>query len=343
MHHDPRVRQRVALALGARAEQELAHRRREPHADGGDVVGDVVHRVVDGHPRVDRAAGRVDVEEDVGLGILRRQQQQLRADRVGVLVADLGAEEHDPLAEQPAVDVVVEQAESGRAVHRGAAGNLSHVATLAVRSPGATASRALFADSGFRYALAQRSGSRPRSARRPPSARRPCAPCPARARRRARRCRRGTRARRPGSARSTALGTGRRCTTRVPPSTSSSSQIHWAPLDLVSHTSRRPGVDLGDDRPGRPDDGLAAVDPEVPLADAEPAPLQRHHLHQLRAPLGSCERSVRSSQTRSGDASRVASARSSRSAVASVTCLMVAEQPEVRRAIAAARTAPRDG
>ena len=36
------------------------------------------------------------------------EQQQLGADRVGVLVADLGAEEDDPLAQQALVDVVVE-------------------------------------------------------------------------------------------------------------------------------------------------------------------------------------------------------------------------------------------
>ena len=70
VHHDPRVRQGVALALGAGAQQELAHRGRQAHADGGDVVGDVVHRVVDRHAGVDRAAGGVDVEEDVGLGVL---------------------------------------------------------------------------------------------------------------------------------------------------------------------------------------------------------------------------------------------------------------------------------
>ena len=115
MHHDPRVRQRVALALGAGAEQELAHRRGQAHADGRDVVGDVVHGVVDRHAGVDRATRAVDVQEDVGLGVLGGQQQQLGADRVGVLVAHLGAEEDDPLAQQPLVDVVVE------AVHAGAA------------------------------------------------------------------------------------------------------------------------------------------------------------------------------------------------------------------------------
>ena len=119
VHHDPRVRQRVALALGAGAEQELAHRRGQAHADRGDVVGDVVHGVVDRHAGVDRATGAVDVQEDVGLGVLGGQQQQLGADRVGVLVAHLGAEEDDPLAQQPLVDVVVEAVRRRGAVHLG--------------------------------------------------------------------------------------------------------------------------------------------------------------------------------------------------------------------------------
>ena len=50
VHHDPRVRQAVALALRPDAEQELAHARGETHGHGRDVVGDEAHRVVDRHP-----------------------------------------------------------------------------------------------------------------------------------------------------------------------------------------------------------------------------------------------------------------------------------------------------
>ena len=108
VHHDARVRQGVPLALGAGREQELAHRGGEAHAHGDDVVGDELHRVVDGHAGVDRAAGRVDVEEDVGLVVLGVEQEHLGADRVGVLVLDLRAEEDDAFLEQPLVDVAVE-------------------------------------------------------------------------------------------------------------------------------------------------------------------------------------------------------------------------------------------
>jgi hypothetical protein len=59
VHHDPGVGQRVALALGAGAQQELAHRGGEAHADGGHVGADEVHRVVDGHAGRDRATGEL--------------------------------------------------------------------------------------------------------------------------------------------------------------------------------------------------------------------------------------------------------------------------------------------
>ena len=102
------VRQRVALARGTGTEQELAHGGREAHPEGGDIVGDELHGVVDRHPGVHRATGTVDVEEDVALVVFCVEQQHLRTDRVRVRVLDLGAEEDDALLEQPLVDVVVE-------------------------------------------------------------------------------------------------------------------------------------------------------------------------------------------------------------------------------------------
>ena len=68
VHQDPRVRQRVALAGGPGAEQELAHRGGEAEADRRDVAADVLHRVVDREAVGHRAAGRVDVERDVPVG-----------------------------------------------------------------------------------------------------------------------------------------------------------------------------------------------------------------------------------------------------------------------------------
>jgi hypothetical protein len=100
------VGQGVALALGARAQQELAHRRAQAHAHGGHVGLDELHGVVDGHARGHRAARAVDVEPDVLVGLVARQVQQLGADDVGDVVVDLGAQEDDALTEEAVEDLV---------------------------------------------------------------------------------------------------------------------------------------------------------------------------------------------------------------------------------------------
>ena len=78
---DLRVGQRHALALRAAGEQQRAHRHRDADADRLHVGLDELHRVVDREARVDGAAGRVDVERDVLVGILGLQVQQLGHDR----------------------------------------------------------------------------------------------------------------------------------------------------------------------------------------------------------------------------------------------------------------------
>ena len=60
----------------------------------------MLHRVVDRHARVGGAAGRVDVQRDVALGIVRLEQEELGDDQVRDLVVDLAPEEDDPVAEQ---------------------------------------------------------------------------------------------------------------------------------------------------------------------------------------------------------------------------------------------------
>ena len=130
VHHHPRVRGGVALALGAGGEQELPHRGRQAHRHGGDVGLDVLHRVVDRHAGGDRAARAVDVQPDVLVRVLRRQQQHLRADGVGVVVADLGPEPDDPLAQEPLVDVVVEPEGLAAAARRDLGTRLLEVAHL---------------------------------------------------------------------------------------------------------------------------------------------------------------------------------------------------------------------
>ena len=53
--HDPCVREGKAFALASSAEQERAHARGQPIADGHHVRGDLLHRVVDGQPGCDGA------------------------------------------------------------------------------------------------------------------------------------------------------------------------------------------------------------------------------------------------------------------------------------------------
>ncbi len=104
VHHDAGVRQGVALAGGAGGEQELAHRGGETEAHRGDVAADELHRVVDRHAGGDRTTGAVDVEPDVLARVLALQVQQLRADLVGDVVVDVGAQHDHPVLEQAVED-----------------------------------------------------------------------------------------------------------------------------------------------------------------------------------------------------------------------------------------------
>jgi hypothetical protein len=54
---------------------------------------------------VQRAARRVHVHVDVLLGVFGLEVEQLRHHQVGHVVVDGLADEHDPLAQQPRVDV----------------------------------------------------------------------------------------------------------------------------------------------------------------------------------------------------------------------------------------------
>ena len=98
VHHDPRVRQREPLAGRADAEQELPHAGREAHGERRRRRWGSAASCRRWRARRHRTARAVDVEADVGARVLRRQQQQLRADPVRGDLVDLGAEHHDPLA-----------------------------------------------------------------------------------------------------------------------------------------------------------------------------------------------------------------------------------------------------
>src|SRR5690606_22645109 len=104
--HDLAVGQGVPTALGARRQEERAHGCGQPHADGPHLGLDQPHGVVDGKACRNASAGAVDVQVDVGVGILSFQKEQLGDDQVRHVVGDGPAQEDDPILEQARVDVV---------------------------------------------------------------------------------------------------------------------------------------------------------------------------------------------------------------------------------------------
>jgi hypothetical protein len=106
MDHDVRVRQSVALALGASAEQHGAHAGHEADGVGADVAGEELHRVINRETCGDAAAGAVDVNVDVFLRVLHLEEQKLGDDDIGDVIVDGGAEENDAVLQQARVDVI---------------------------------------------------------------------------------------------------------------------------------------------------------------------------------------------------------------------------------------------
>ena len=67
--HDPRVGEAAALALGASAKQKGTHRSGQTYADGLHIWLDVLHGVKYSQTVVYRSAWRIDVHENILLGI----------------------------------------------------------------------------------------------------------------------------------------------------------------------------------------------------------------------------------------------------------------------------------
>ena len=104
-HQDAGIGARAAMVLGARAEQERAHRGRLPDAERRHGAADELHRVVDREARRHHPARRVDVEGDLLLGVLGLQEQELRDDQRRGEILDRSGQEDDALAQEPRVDV----------------------------------------------------------------------------------------------------------------------------------------------------------------------------------------------------------------------------------------------
>ena len=90
---------------------------RAADADRAHVGLDELHGVVDRKPGVDAAAGAVDVQADVLVGIVALEVDQLRHDEVGDLVDDGRSEEDDALVEQSREDVEGSLAAAGLLDH----------------------------------------------------------------------------------------------------------------------------------------------------------------------------------------------------------------------------------
>src|SRR5207248_2414682 len=110
--------QRHAHALLAAREQDRSAARRETGAQRRHLRPDVLHRIVDGERRGQRAARAVDVDLDVLLGRLVLEKEQLRRDGARHVVVDDAADEDDTVLEQSRVNVVGALATSVVGDHR---------------------------------------------------------------------------------------------------------------------------------------------------------------------------------------------------------------------------------
>ncbi|GAA0271687.1 hypothetical protein GCM10010302_06600 [Streptomyces polychromogenes] len=79
VEHHPGMRQHGPLARSARGKQKLSHGGTESQASGGDVVGNVLDGVVDGHARSDQGRRLNGCKADVRFA-LPGQEKQLGGD-----------------------------------------------------------------------------------------------------------------------------------------------------------------------------------------------------------------------------------------------------------------------
>lgn len=100
------VRQREALTLLAAAQQNGAHRGGHTDAHRGNLRLDVVHRVQNGEASGDVAAGGVDIERDVFVGVFGSEKEELRNDEIRDITIDGAAQKDDALLEEAAIDIV---------------------------------------------------------------------------------------------------------------------------------------------------------------------------------------------------------------------------------------------
>ena len=123
MDHDTAVGKRASLAGSTGAQQKRSHAGSHAKAYGGDIAGNVLHGVVNGHAGTDTSPGTVDVECDILGGVLVGQVEELGNEDVGNFVVDALSEEDDAVLEEAGDDVFL----GGAVVDYGhAMGNDSH-------------------------------------------------------------------------------------------------------------------------------------------------------------------------------------------------------------------------
>ena len=106
MNHDFCVRESETLALCAASEQECAHGCGGAHADSVHITLDVLHGVVDCQTSSDRAARRIDVEENILVGVFGLQEKHLADDGIRSCVSYFVTQEDDSDLEQTGKQVV---------------------------------------------------------------------------------------------------------------------------------------------------------------------------------------------------------------------------------------------
>src|SRR5271168_1540088 len=106
MNQDARVGKREAF-LGSAAGEQYGGDGSGLADAGSDHVGlHKLHGVVNGKTRGDRAAGRIDIELNVALGIFGLEKQHLGGGQIGDMVVNRRANKDDVLFEQPGIDVI---------------------------------------------------------------------------------------------------------------------------------------------------------------------------------------------------------------------------------------------
>ena len=105
MDHDLGIRQRVALALGARGQQERAHRSRHADANGRNIALDIVHGVVNRHACGYGAAGAVDIQRNILIRVLCFQIKQLSHDQRSGRVVYFIAQHDNAVIQQTGVNI----------------------------------------------------------------------------------------------------------------------------------------------------------------------------------------------------------------------------------------------